>query len=55
MERLLQAINVRCVIVALAICPKKAITLLGNQVTEQCQYEKYYEETQEGLRTLTTT
>ena len=24
-------------------CPKKAITLLGNQVTEQCQYEKYCE------------
>ena len=37
-------------------CPKKAITLLGNQVTEQCQYGKYYAaETQEGLRTLTTT
>ena len=22
-------------------CPKKAITLIGNEVKEQCQYEKY--------------
>ncbi len=27
----------RCI----SLCPKKAITLLGNQVLEQCRYEKY--------------
>lgn len=27
----------RCI----SLCPKKAITLLGNQVQEQCRYEKY--------------
>ena len=27
----------RCI----SLCPEKAITLLGNQVTEQCRYEKY--------------
>ena len=27
----------RCI----SMCPQKAITLLGNQVREQCRYEKY--------------